>query len=292
MLLGAIEGGGTKFVCGVGSPYGDIVERVSFPTTTPEATLDGAMNFFAKYDIRAIGIGTFGPIDVHPQSPDYGSVASTPKPHWSGYRIVDHVKRHFDIPIGFDTDVNAAALGEAEWGAAKGLDSCLYMTIGTGIGAGAIVGGKLIHGLTHPEMGHILVRRHRNDTFQGLCPFHGDCLEGLAAGPAIEARWGRKAIELDAAHDAWEMESYYIAQALVNYILILSPQRVILGGGVMGQSHLFPLIREQAAKLLNSYIKHPAIEMDIDLYIVPPALDGNAGLCGALALAKQAMNGN
>lgn len=290
MLLGAIEGGGTKFVCGIGTTDGEIVDRVSFPTTTPEATLGQAMEFFANKGIQAIGIGTFGPIDVNPQSPAYGSVTNTPKAYWSGYRIVEHVKRHFDLPVGFDTDVNAAALGEATWGAAKGLDSCLYMTIGTGIGAGAIVQGKLVHGLTHPEMGHILVRRHPDDSYEGHCPFHKDCLEGLAAGPAIEDRWNRKALELDNAHSAWELEGYYIAQALVNYMLILSPEKIILGGGVMNQSQLFPIIREQVCKLLNGYIQHPALAADNECYIVQPGLGGNSGLCGALALAKQALN--
>lgn len=290
MLLGAIEGGGTKFVCGIGTADGEILDRISIPTTTPEATLSNAMDFFVSKEIQAIGIGTFGPIDVNPQSPVYGSVTRTPKPHWSGYRIVDHLKRYFDIPIGFDTDVNAAALGEATWGAAAGLNSCLYMTIGTGIGAGAIVEGKLVHGLTHPEMGHILVRRHPDDSYEGHCPFHKDCLEGLAAGPALEDRWGKKAFELGDTHSAWEMESYYIAQALVNYAFILSPEKIIVGGGVMNQSHLFPLIREQVRKLLNGYVQHPAFSEDNDSYIVRPALGGNAGLCGALALAKHALD--
>jgi fructokinase len=252
--------------------------------------LDEAMAFFAGKGIEALGIGTFGPISVNPQSPDFGSVAGTPKPGWSGYRIIEHVKRRFDIPVGFDTDVNAAALGEATWGAAAGLGSCLYVTVGTGIGAGAVAQGRLVHGLTHPEMGHITVRRHPDDRFDGLCPFHGDCFEGLAAGPAIERRWGMKASELERDHPAWDMESEYIAQALVNYILILSPEKIILGGGVMNQTHLFPLIREQVRGKLNGYVMHPAFAADNDSYIVPPALGGNAGLCGALALAVQALD--
>ncbi|NRF93786.1 ROK family protein [Paenibacillus frigoriresistens] len=287
MLLGAIEGGGTKFVCGIGTPEGEIVERISIPTTTPEETLDRAIIFFEKQSIEAIGIGTFGPIDLNAQSANYGSVTSTPKPNWSGYRIVEHLKRRFNGPIGFDTDVNAAALGELTWGAAKGLNSCLYMTIGTGIGAGAIVEGKLLHGLTHPEMGHIVVRRHLNDSYDGHCPFHRDCLEGLAAGPAIEARWDRKAEQLESTHLAWEIESYYIAQALVNYTLILSPEKIILGGGVMKQSQLFPLIREQFLNIMNGYVNNNVISKDINDYIVQPGLGSNAGLCGALALAKQ-----
>lgn len=289
MLLGAIEGGGTKFICGIGTKEGEIRERISIPTTTPAATLGAAMEFFAGKGIQAIGIGTFGPIHVNRSSPSYGSIAGTPKPHWSGYPIVEHVARHLGVPVGFDTDVNAAALGEATWGAAKGLNSCLYMTVGTGIGAGAFAEGRLIHGLTHPEMGHVLVRRHPGDTYEGRCPFHKDCLEGLAAGPAIEERWGRKAYELDEEHEAWRLESYYIAQALTQYILILSPEKIILGGGVMNQSHLFPLIRRDVALLLNGYVAHPALAEGEETYIVPPALGGNAGLTGALALAGTAL---
>ncbi|MBD2868604.1 ROK family protein [Paenibacillus sp. IB182493] len=287
-MIGAIEGGGTKFVCGIGTEDGKMLERVSIPTSSPEATLDEAMAFFEGKGIGAIGIGTFGPIVVDPRSPDYGSVAATPKPGWSGYRIIDHVKLRFDVPVGFDTDVNAAALGEATWGAAAGLGSCLYMTVGTGIGAGAVSAGRLVRGLTHPEMGHITVRRHPEDRFAGSCPFHGDCFEGLASGPAIERRWGMKASELALDHPAWEMESDYIAQALIQYILILSPEKIMLGGGVMNQSHLFPTIRDKVRARLNGYVEHPALAADIDSYIVPPALGGSAGLSGALALAVQA----
>ncbi|MFF2886179.1 ROK family protein [Paenibacillus sp. NPDC057967] len=287
-VYGAIEGGGTKFVCGIGMEDGTIRETVTIPTTTPEETMGKAMAYFADKRIEAIGIGTFGPVDVNVDSPAYGSVTSTPKPHWSGFDIVGYVKRELNVPVGFDTDVNAAALGELLWGAAQGLQSCLYMTIGTGIGAGAVAEGKLLHGLTHPEMGHIIVRRHPEDRYEGKCPFHGDCLEGLAAGPAVEARWGVKASELGEDHAAWRMQSYYMAQALVNYILILSPERLILGGGVMHQSHLFPLIREQVKGLLKGYVHHPALEQDIDSYIVKPGLGDKAGISGALALAVKA----
>ena len=288
MRLGSIEGGGTKFVCGIGNEEGGIEERISFPSTTPIETLDRVVEFFKDKGVQAIGFGSFGPVDVDKQSDTYGSVMKTPKPNWSGYRVVDHIKRSLNVPIGFDTDVNAAALGEAAWGAARGLDSCLYITVGTGIGAGAVAEGHLIHGLVHPEMGHILVRRHPDDHYAGHCPFHRDCLEGLAAGPAIEARWSRQGNELDENHPAWEMESYYIAQALMNYILILSPKKIVLGGGVMGQNQLFPLIREQVSQLLHGYVQHSALSSDIDDYIVPPGLGSNAGLCGGLALAKQA----
>ncbi|MGM0884215.1 MAG: ROK family protein [Bacillota bacterium] len=290
-LLGAIEGGGTKFVCGIGTREGQILERTSFPTTTPEETMGRAVEFFANKGIHAIGIGTFGPIDVNLKSESYGCITNTPKPYWSDFNVVDFTKCHLDVPVGFDTDVNAAALGEATWGAAKGLGSCLYMTVGTGIGAGAIVEGRLIHGLTHPEMGHIIVRRHPNDTYEGSCPFHKDCLEGLASGPAIEDRWKMKAFDLEAAHFAWELEAYYLAQALVNFILILSPEKIILGGGVMKQTQLYPLIQLQLNKLLNGYIHHSALAEGNGNYIVQPALGDNAGLAGALALADRALQG-
>ena len=290
-LLGAIEGGGTKFVCGIGTPDGQILERTSFPTTTPEETMGRAIAFFESKEIHAIGIGTFGPIDVNLKSESYGCITNTPKPYWSGFNVVNYLKRHLDVPVGFDTDVNAAALGEAVWGAAKGLNSCLYMTVGTGIGAGAFIEGQLVHGLTHPEMGHIIVRRHPDDTYEGGCPFHKDCLEGLASGPAIENRWKMKAFDLGAAHFAWELEAYYLAQALLNFILILSPEKIIIGGGVMNQTQLFPLIQQQLDSLLNGYIQHPALTRGYANYIVQPSLGDNAGLTGALAMADRALQG-
>ena len=286
MRLGAIEAGGTKFVCGIGNENGEVIERISIPTTTPEETMGQVIDFFKNKEVDAIGVGSFGPVDLDLSSPTYGFITSTPKKYWNQFDLVGELKKRFDVPIGFDTDVNAAALGESVWGAAKGLDSCLYMTVGTGIGVGAVAEGKLIHGMLHPEMGHILVRRHEKDTYQGSCPFHGDCLEGMAAGPAIEARWGRKGVDLAANSGVWELEAYYLAQALVNYILVLSPQKIIIGGGVMKQEQLFPLVRKHTVKLLNGYIQHENILKNIDQYIVPPGLGDNAGLCGALALAK------
>ncbi|WNB92634.1 ROK family protein [Bacillus sp. NEB1478] len=290
MILGAIEAGGTKFVCGIGNEHGEITERITIPTTTPEETLSNVIDFFKEKPIAALGVGSFGPVDLNPDSATYGFITSTPKKNWNYYNLVGELRKHINVPIGFDTDVNAAALGEMEWGAAKGLDSCLYMTVGTGIGVGAITEGKLIHGMLHPEMGHILVRRHEDDLFNGSCPFHGDCLEGMAAGPAIEARWGQKGTELATNQKVWELEAYYLAQALVNYILVLSPKRLILGGGVMKQAHLFPLIRENVVNLLNGYIQHENILENIDDYIVPPDLGDQAGLCGAIALARKYIN--
>ncbi|MEY9094682.1 ROK family protein [Paenibacillus sp. RC84] len=287
--LGAIEAGGTKFVCAIGSEDGTVLERVSFPTTTPEETMGSVLSFFEGKGIEALGVGSFGPVDPNKKSPTYGYITTTPKPHWGNYDILGELKKHFDVPMEFDTDVNGAALGEATWGAAKGLESCLYITVGTGIGAGAVVGGKLVHGLTHPEMGHIFVRRNAEDTYEGKCPYHKDCLEGLAAGPAIEARWGVKGTELGTDHKAWELEADYLAQALMSYILILSPEKIIMGGGVMKQQQLFPLIHARLQELLNGYVQKEEVAAGIADYVVYPQLGDNAGICGALALAARAL---
>ncbi|WP_046214028.1 ROK family protein [Paenibacillus wulumuqiensis] len=286
-ILGAIEAGGTKFVCGIGDEQGHIHDRVSFATTTPEETMRQVIQYFERKDVQAIGLGSFGPIDPIVGSPTYGHITSTPKPHWARYNLIGKLQEHFDVPMKFDTDVNGAALGEYTWGAARGLGSCLYITVGTGIGAGAVVGGSLLQGLSHPEMGHILVRRHPEDAYQGHCPYHNDCLEGLAAGPAIEARWEQSGSDLPEDHPAWSMEAFYLAQALMSYILILSPQKIIMGGGVMKQSHLMPEIRKHVKQLLNGYVQHPSLLDHMDKYIVAPNLGDDAGLSGALALAKQ-----
>lgn len=284
-MLGAIEAGGTKFVCAVGDETGAIIAREQIPTTIPEETIPKVIEFFKQYPISAIGIGSFGPIDVNRESPTYGNITSTPKPGWKDYPFVQTIKDAFGVPVGFNTDVNAAALGEATLGAAKGLDSCLYITVGTGIGAGALVQGQLLQGLSHPEMGHILVRRHPEDHYQGKCPYHSDCLEGLAAGPAIEARWGAKGVELVDRSEVWEMEGYYLAQALMQYVLILSPKKIILGGGVMHQKQVFLSIYKNLKDLLNHYISLPELED----YLVSPGLGDNAGITGSLLLAFQAL---
>jgi fructokinase len=283
MLYGAIEAGGTKFVCAVGNETGEIVERLTIPTMTPDETMPQVIDFFRQYELKTIGIGSFGPVDLNIQSPRYGSITTTPKLAWRNYPLRKVIKDAFSVPVGFQTDVNAAALGELHFGAAKGLDSCLYLTVGTGIGGGAVVNGKVVQGLSHPEMGHIYIRRHPNDPYEGKCPFHRDCLEGLAAGPAIEERWGKKGQELEGQKEVWEIEAYYLAQALAQYILILSPQKIILGGGVMKQTQLFPLIRQNVQDLLNGYVELP----DLESYIVPPGLGDNAGITGALVLAYE-----
>lgn len=285
MMLGAIEAGGTKFVCAVGDETGTIVERIQIPTTVPEETMHQVLEFFKRYEIEAIGIGSFGPIDVDRTSNTYGYITSTPKAGWKDYPIVQTLSDEFQVPVGFNTDVNAAALGEATFGAAQGLDSCLYITVGTGVGAGAVVQGKLLQGLTHPEMGHILVRRHPNDEYQGKCPYHHDCLEGLAAGPAIEARWGEKGSHLVERTEVWDLEGYYIAQALMQYVLILSPKKIILGGGVMNQKQVFASINKYLAEFINGYVTLP----ELTDYIVSPGLGDRAGIIGSLLLANQAL---
>ncbi|MGN7310405.1 ROK family protein [Alkalicoccobacillus gibsonii] len=285
-MLAAIEAGGTKFVCAVGDETGKIIDKVTIATTVPSETMKEVIAFFKKYQITAMGVGSFGPIDIDQDSPSYGSITSTPKTAWKDYPIVQELKKEFPIPIGFNTDVNAAALGEATFGAAKGLDSCLYITVGTGVGAGAVVQGHLLQGLSHPEMGHILIRKHPEDSFEGVCPYHKDCLEGLAAGPAIEKRWGQKGSELTHKEEVWELEGYYLAQAMMQYLLILSPKKIILGGGVSHQEAVFKAIRKHLPEINGGYVALP----DLENYIVSPGLGDQAGITGALMLAYKALN--
>jgi fructokinase len=293
-LFGGIEGGGTKFVCAVGASPDDLRRETRFPTTSPAETLDQAIAFFkaAEADfggLSALGVACFGPLDPNPASPTYGRILPTPKPGWTNADIVGALRSAFDIPIGFDTDVNGAALGEWTWGAAQGLDTFIYLTVGTGIGGGVMANGKLLHGLIHPEMGHIPLPHDRElDPFDGNCPFHKDCFEGLASGPALEKRWGQKAETLPLDHPAWELEAHYIALALQSYITTLSPQRIIIGGGVGGQKSLFPPILTEVQKLLNGYVQSSAVTQNIAEYIVTPALGNRSGILGAIALAQDA----
>lgn len=290
MKLGAIEAGGTKFVCAVGNGQGEVFERRSFPTTTPEETMKLVVDFFRDKGIEALGVGSFGPIDPDRDSQTYGYITETPKKGWVNYNIIGELKKHFHIPMEFDTDVNGAALGESLWGAAQGLDSCIYLTVGTGIGGGALVSGKLLHGLSHPEMGHIPVPRVEGDSFGGNCPYHGGCLEGMASGPAIEKRWGKKGHELPEDHPAWELEARYLALGLASFVLTLSPKRIIMGGGVMKQKQLFPLIRKNLQEILNGYVPKDEIVNGMESFVLPPGLGDNAGICGALALGKMALD--
>lgn len=290
-LYGGIEAGGTKFICAVGTGPGDM-RQVRIPTTTPDETLDRTIAFFreqSEHDtLAAIGIGSFGPLDPKPRSPTFGYITTTPKPGWAHTEFAGRIKRAMNLPVAFDTDVNAAAFGEHRWGAAYGLDDFIYLTIGTGIGGGALVNGKLMHGLIHPEMGHIRIPHDWTaDPYAGFCPYHGDCLEGLAAGPAIELRWGQPGVTLPEDHPAWTLEARYLGLALANFICTLSPERIIIGGGVMDQPRLLPLVREQTQMLLHGYVRAPQILDDIEHYIVKPRLGREAGVLGALALAQQ-----
>lgn len=291
-LFGAIEAGGTKFVCAAGTGPDDVRAITRFPTTTPAETFARAIAFFQEQPepVAALGIGSFGPVDLNPASPTYGFITSTPKPGWQQADICGTLRHALGVPVAFDTDVNAAALGEQRWGAAQGADPVIYLTVGTGIGGGVLVGGRPVHGLVHPEIGHIPVPRDpQTDPFPGVCPFHGDCLEGLAAGPALQARWGQPGHTLPADHPAWPLEAAYIALGLAACICVLSPQRIILGGGVMQQPQLFPLVRERVKTVLNGYLRAPEIEEPNPGYIVPPGLGDRAGVLGALALAQDAL---
>ena len=294
-FYGGIEAGGTKFVCAVGSGPHDITAEIRFPTTEPRETISRAVEFFrqqaASRTIDAIGIAAFGPLDPDPRSATFGFITSTPKPGWRNVDVAGAIHRALNAPVGFDTDVNGAALGEWRWGAAQGLENFVYLTIGTGIGGGGLLNGGLMHGLLHPEMGHMRVPHDwEDDPYAGHCPYHGDCLEGLASGPAIGERWQKPAEQLGDDHPAWELEARYLALALVNIVLTLSPQRIILGGGVMRQQALFGLIRVQVQELLNGYVQSPAILDEIDSFIVPPGLDEKAGVLGAFALAERALS--
>jgi fructokinase len=290
-MFGSIEAGGTKFVCGVGTGPADL-KTMQFPTTSPDATLAIAIDFLraeSRGELKAVGIGSFGPIDLHSTSLKFGYVTSTPKAGWQNYNLAGTVRDALGVPVGFDTDVDAAALGEARWGAAQNLTDFLYLTIGTGIGGGAIINGRVLHGLVHPEMGHIRVPHDLlKDPYPGGCPYHGDCLEGLASGPAMQARWGKAAQDLPPDHPAWTLEAHYLALGLVSWVLTLSPQRILLGGGVLRQSHLFGRVRRDLVELLNGYVQATEVMRDIDQYVVPPQLGGQAGVLGGLVLAEQA----
>ncbi len=294
MRLIGVEAGGTKFVCVLGNASGEIQDRLEVPTEVPEITLEKIIGFVRKHNeiepIQAIGIGSFGPIDPIHSSSTYGYITSTPKLAWHNCNIVGAFQEHFKVPIGFDTDVNAAALGEHYWGSGVNCRHLIYLTVGTGIGGGVIMNGQLQHGMMHAEMGHLFIPHDRaKDPFAGACPFHKDCLEGLAAGPAIKERWGvESALELPPNHIAWEIESDYLAYAMANYILCFSPERIILGGGVMKQKHLLPMIQTKTREFLAGYIQNYSVS-HINDTIVLAALGQEAGNVGALALAKQAI---
>lgn len=283
-VIGALEAGGTKMVCAIGNEKGEILNRISIPTEKPEITIPKIFDYFNEKQIEALGIGCFGPIDLNWNSETYGYITTTPKLAWANYNIVGAFENALQVPIGFDTDVNGSALGEATWGCTKGYESSIYVTIGTGIGVGVISNGKLLHGMLHPEAGHVFVTKHPEDVFESSCPYHPNCFEGLASGSAIEARWGKKAIHLANRREVWELEAFYISQAIVGYILTLSPHKIILGGGVMHQKQVLPLVHENVRSLLNGYLKTKELD-EIENYILLPSLNDNQGIMGCLKLA-------
>jgi fructokinase len=279
-LFAGIEAGGTKFICGIGNGPGDLV-TTRIATTTPEATVAAATDWIrsrASERLSAVGIASFGPVDLDPASPTWGHITTTPKPGWRNFDFAGEVQRALGVPVAFETDVNAAVLAEAEWGAAREVPNALYLTIGTGIGGGALLRGRFLHGQAHPEMGHIRIPRDPADQFSGACPWHTDCLEGLASGPAISARWGTSAHDLPNDHAAWPLEARYLAQALANFACTFAPHRIILGGGVMRRTLLYDLIRVELPRVLAGYVAAPDIG--------PPGLGDNSGILGALLLAK------
>ncbi len=291
MLLGALEAGGTKMVCAVGKENGEITEQVSIPTRTPEETMPAIIDYFKNKEIAALGVASFGPVDPDPKSETFGYITSTPKPGWNQYNLLGKLKEQLHVPMGFDTDVNGSLLGEITYGDSKGITDAVYITVGTGIGTGIISGGNLLHGMMHSETGHIMMLRHPKDSFEGRCPFHKACLEGMASGPAIEDRWGVSAKELAGRDEVWEIEAYYLAQACADLILMISPKRIILGGGVMHQMKLFELIRTKTLELLNGYIKAKELE-DMEHYIVPASLKDDQGIMGCIRLALNAWEEN
>jgi fructokinase len=292
-LYGGIEAGGTKIVCMIASGPQKILAETSFPTTTPDETIARMIIFFRQhmkeFELEGLGVGSFGPLDLNPGSRTHGYITTTPKPGWRNVDLLGQLRNALNLRVAIDTDVNAAALGEYMWGNGQGMDPFVYYTIGTGIGMGCRMNNFLMHGLTHPEGGHMLLHRNPLDSYDGCCPYHKDCFESLASGPSLEKRWGQKGETLPVDHPAWELEAYYIAQALANTILMLSPRRIVLGGGVMHQKQLFPMIRKNVVEMLNGYVQSSTILTNhIEDYIVPAKLGNHAGVLGSVALAVHA----
>lgn len=289
-LFGGVEAGGTKFVCGIGTCPDDL-EVYTFPTGEPMESVRQAIDFFrqkAGARLTALGIASFGPIDLARDSSTYGTITTTPKTAWRNFDLLGAFSNGLAVPCAFETDVNAAALAEAEWGASRDVQNSVYITVGTGVGGGVIIDGSAVHGLLHPEIGHLRVSHDvQRDPFRGSCEFHGDCLEGLASGPALLQRWGRPAEDLPNSHPAWELEAHYLASAISSLIYTVSPHRIILGGGVMQRDELFPLIRGEVSRLVNGYIAKPPLNEELDGYIVPPALGKYSGVLGGILLASR-----
>jgi fructokinase len=290
-VYGGIEAGGTKFVCMVGASPDRVITEARFPTTSPDETIRQAIEFFAPYvqrgELAAVGIASFGPIDLNLSSPTYGFITTTPKPHWDQVDLRGHIQRALNLPIAFDTDVNTAAFGEHYWSPEnQSLDPFAYMTVGTGIGVGVIANGRPVHGMVHTEIGHTPVPHNwEKDPFPGICPYHGDCLEGLASGVSMHKRWGQNGETLPVSHPGWDLEAEYIALALTNLIYSFSPQKIVLGGGVPQHAGFHAAVRSKVQQYLNGYIHSPMVLEKIDNYIVPPALGNRSGVLGAIAMA-------
>jgi fructokinase len=287
-VYGGIETGGSKWQCAVGSGPDDLRANETLPTTTPKETIDRVVAFFEREGpVDAIGIGSFGPLDGKVSSPTWGHITTTPKPGWAHADIGQEIQRRLSVPVVFDTDVNAAAYGEHLWGAAQGLDTFCYITVGTGIGGGGMARGKLLHGLVHPEFGHMRIPHDlAADPFPGVCPYHGDCWEGLASGLAIESRWGRSAVDLAGDEAVWELEARYLALGLVCVICVLSPERIVLGGGVMSAPGLLPLVHREIGTLMNGYLDNAAVGDGIADYVTLPRLGSLSGVLGGIGLAR------
>ena len=287
--IGAIEAGGTKMVLAIGNEHGEIKERKELPTTTPSNCIPLMIDWFRRYDIDALGIGSFGPTCVDPNDSKFGTILETPKAPWRHFGFRQAFQEALGIPVGYDTDVNAACLGESLYGAAIGCDQVIYITVGTGIGVGVTIDGHLLHGMLHPEAGHIAISPMQADPGKSVCPYHQNCLEGLASGPSIERRWGEPAFNLSDRTEVWELESSYLAEGIANFILCYSPKKIVLGGGVMQQMQLFPLIRKKVLHILANYIVTPELE-DINNYIVKPNCNGDQGILGAIELGRRSLN--
>ncbi|HEX2440775.1 MAG TPA: ROK family protein [Methylomirabilota bacterium] len=290
-LVGGLELGGTKAVCVVGTGPDDIRAEARVPTTAPAETLGRIVGFFARQPaeqpLAALGVASFGPLDLDPRSATFGFITTTPKQPWRQFDLVTSLRQALGTAIALDTDVNAAALAEHRWGRGRDVDVLVYVTVGTGIGGGVLVAGRPLHGLVHPEIGHLRVPHDRGrDAFDGVCPHHGDCLEGLASAPALAARWGQAPERLPDDHPAWALEAEYLALGLANVVLTVSPQRIVLGGGVMARAGLLPLVRTRLRAVLGGYVQSRALDEGIDDYLVAPALGERAGVLGALALAR------
>lgn len=289
-IYGALEAGGTKMVLSILDEDGTMSERVSIPTEGPNHTVNVMIDFFAKHNIEALGICSFGPLDLNPDSPTYGYITATPKLAWRNYPLLPVMSTALQVPVLMDTDCNGAALAEYKMGAAKNGGSCLFVTVGTGIGGGIAMHGRTVHGMMHPEMGHQLVVPDPRDPAPiGFCPYHKSCLEGLASGPAMEKRWGMSPKDIPEDHVAWDIEANYLAQMCHNAIMMMSPAKIVLGGGVMHKKFLFPLIRQKTQALLGGYVNTPQLENGLENYIVEPGLGHNSGVTGAWLLAKKAL---